>query len=149
MAASTPTAWSSPSSAWKAAFITAEGPGKAHRAASERIAKAVWAAPDMVAGPGRLDTVVMAKVPGKVFIKTGAEGVYCGAFSHSGLGFAVKIDDGAKRTSEAVILALLYRVLPATKGAGDGGTIKNWVGTDVGTMRVTGEVERALEKVSA
>lgn len=131
-----------------ACFITAEGPGKAHRATSERIAKAVWAAPDMVAGPGRLDTVVMSRVPGKVFMKTGAEGVYCGAFPHLGLGFAVKIDDGAKRASEAVILALLNRVLPETRGLGDGGVIKNWRGIEVGTMRVSAEVERALQKVA-
>jgi L-asparaginase II len=131
-----------------ACFITAQGPGKPHRAASERIAKAVWAAPDMVAGPGRLDTVVMSKVPGRVFMKTGAEGVYCGAFPHLGLGFAVKIDDGAKRASEAVILALLNRVLPETKDLGDGGgVIRNWAGTEVGTMRVSAEVERVLEKV--
>jgi L-asparaginase II len=128
-----------------AAFITAEGPGKAHRAASERIAKAVWAAPDMVAGPGRLDTIVMSKAPGRVFMKTGAEGVYCGAFPHLGLGFAVKIDDGAKRASEAVIMALLHHVLPETRGLGDGGVIRNWAGMEVGTMRVTGVVERALE----
>ena len=117
-----------------AAFITAEGPGKAHRAASERIARAVWAAPDMVAGPGRLDTLVMSKVPGKVFMKTGAEGVYCGAFPDLGLGFALKIDDGTKRASEAVTRALLDRVLPATKGLGDSPILRNWVGTEVGEI---------------
>ena len=131
-----------------AQFITAEGAGKTHRAASERIAKAVWAAPDMVAGPGRYDTIVMSKVPGQVFMKTGAEGVYCGAFPHLGLGFAVKIDDGTKRASEAVIQALLARVLPETKGLGEGAVIKNCVGTEVGTTRASGDLQRALETVT-
>ena len=131
-----------------ARFITAEGPGKPHRAASERIAKSVWAAPDMVAGPGRLDTIVMSKVPGEVFMKTGAEGVYCGAFPALGLGFAVKIDDGTKRAAEAVTTALLNRILPATRGLGGDGTLRNWVGTEVGAMRVSGDVERALEAVT-
>jgi L-asparaginase II len=132
-----------------AAFITAEGPGKAHRAASERIARAVWAAPDMVAGPGRLDTIIMSKVPGKVFMKTGAEGVYCGAFPDLGLGFAVKIDDGTKRASEAVTRALLDRVLPATKGLGDSPILRNWVGTEVGEIRISGDLARTLDRLVA
>lgn len=132
-----------------ARFITAEGPGKPHRAASERIAKAVWAAPDMVAGPGRLDTVVMSKVPGQVFMKTGAEGVYCGAFPKLGLGFAVKIDDGTKRASEAVTVALLNRLLPATRGLGEAAIMKNWRGTEVGGTRVSDEVARAFDRLPA
>ena len=132
-----------------AAFITAEGPGKSHKAASERITKAVWAAPDMVAGPGRLDTVVMTKVPGRVFMKTGAEGVYCGAIPHLGLGFSVKIDDGAKRASEAVIMALLNRLIPETKGLGDAPVTKNWRGTDVGETRVSDDLARGLDKLAA
>jgi L-asparaginase II len=132
-----------------AAFITAEGPGKPHRAAAERIARAAWAAPDMVAGPGRLDTLVMAKVPGRVFMKTGAEGVYCGAFPDLGLGFAVKIDDGAKRASEAVTLALLNRLIPQTQGLGDAGPMRNWQGLDVGETRISTTLARALERLPA
>ncbi len=132
-----------------AAFITAEGPGKPHRAASERIAKAVWAAPDMVAGPGRLDTVIMGRVPGRVFMKTGAEGVYCGAFPDLGLGFAIKIDDGAHRASEAVTLALLNRLLPATNGLAETAIMKNWRGLTVGETRITGTVATALDQLAA
>lgn len=132
-----------------ARFITAEGPGKAHRAASERIAKAVWGAPDMVAGPGRLDTQVMSKVPGQVFMKTGAEGVYCGAFPKLGLGFALKIDDGAKRASQAAAVALLNRLIPATVGLGDPAAIINCVGTEVGTIRASGVLNGALDGLRA
>ena len=130
-----------------AAFVTAEGPGKAHRTASQRIMKAVWAAPDMVAGPGRLDTRVMSEVPGRVFMKTGAEGVYCGAFPDLGLGFAVKIDDGTKRASEAITVALLERLVPATKGLVDP-IMKNWVGTEVGQTRVSTVVSEAFDRLA-
>ena len=39
------------------------------------------------------------RLPGKVLIKSGAEGVHCGAFPALGLGFALKIDDGGKRAA--------------------------------------------------
>jgi L-asparaginase II len=132
-----------------AAFISGEGAGKTHRAAVERITKAAWAAPDMVAGPGRLDTVIMSKVPGRVFMKTGAEGVYCGALPDLGLGFAVKIDDGAKRGAEAVTMAVLNRLLPATMGLGEPAITKNWRGTEVGTRRISEVLARALDKLAA
>jgi L-asparaginase II len=35
----------------------------------------------------------------RVFVKTGAEGVFCGAIPGAGLGVAIKIDDGAARAS--------------------------------------------------
>ena len=40
-------------------------------------------------------------------MKSGAEGVYCGALPERGLGFALKIDDGAKRAAEAVAVQLI------------------------------------------
>ena len=66
----------------------------------------------LVAGPGRLDSMVMQALPGKVLIKSGAEGVHCGAFPALGLGFALKIDDGGKRAAELVATSLVRRVYP-------------------------------------
>jgi L-asparaginase II len=43
----------------------------------------------------------------RAFVKTGAEGVFCGAVPHAGLGIALKCDDGANRASEAAMAALL------------------------------------------
>ena len=37
----------------------------------------------------------MQQFGARVFVKTGAEGVYCGALPEQGLGLAVKCDDGA------------------------------------------------------
>jgi L-asparaginase II len=72
----------------------------------ERIAKAVRANPFMIAGTGKFDTRIMQAVP-RLFIKVGAEGVYCGAIPHASLGFALKIDDGASRGAEVAIARVL------------------------------------------
>ncbi len=50
--------------------------------AAKRIIKAVRAHPFMVAGAGWLCTDVMTAVP-CAFVKTGAEGVYCGCVPHA------------------------------------------------------------------
>ena len=70
----------------------------------------------MVAGKSRADTVVMRALPRQVFMKTGAEGVYCGAFPELGLGFALKIEDGAKRAAAGAAMALVERLYPAARG---------------------------------
>ena len=60
----------------------------------------------MVAGSNRFCTKVMEAVP-RAFVKTGAEGVFCGAIPHAGLGIALKCDDGAHRASETAMAALM------------------------------------------
>ena len=75
-------------------------------AAAQRIIRAVRAHPFMVAGTGDFDTLIMQAVP-RVFVKTGAEGVYCGCIPHAGLGIALKVDDGASRASEAAMATVL------------------------------------------
>ena len=59
----------------------------------------------------------MQRLPRKVLIKSGAEGVCCGAFPERGLGFALKIDDGGKRAADAVAAALIARLYPDARGA--------------------------------
>ena len=103
-----------------ARFATGEGVDAARAAACRRIAAACWAHPDLVAGPGRLDTLVMQRLPGSVLMKSGAEGVYCGALPERGLGFALKIDDGAKRAAEAVAVEVISRLFPVVARRGPG-----------------------------
>lgn len=106
-------------------------------AAACRLREAVWAHPDMVAGPGRFDTEVMTALGEAAFVKVGAEGVYCGAMPSLGLGFALKCDDGAARAAEAATAALLRGFL----GENDvldrlaGPVLSNWNGTEVGCLR--------------
>jgi L-asparaginase II len=77
--------------------------------AGQRIILAVKAHPFMVAGTADFDTDVMKAVP-RLFVKTGAEGVYCGCIAHAGLGFAVKVDDGAARAAEVATAGLLAKL---------------------------------------
>ena len=73
---------------------------------AQRIIAAVRKHPFMVAGTGDFDTLIMEAVP-RLFIKTGAEGVYCACIPHAGLGIALKVDDGAGRAAEVGIAAVL------------------------------------------
>ena len=125
-----------------ARFTTGEGLSVERGQIAQRIMRACFAAPNMVAGPGRLDTLVMDRLPGKVFLKTGAEGVYCGAFPELGLGFALKIDDGNARASKAVTEWLIGSMLKHTIDFGEIGPIKNWRGTHVGDIRAADALKR-------
>lgn len=73
-----------------------------------RVADAMRAHPELVAGTGRDDTVAMRAVPG-LLLKGGAEGVHVGALA-DGSAFAMKIDDGAERARPPVIAAVLQRL---------------------------------------
>lgn len=77
--------------------------------AGARIIKAAAAHPFMIAGTGKFDTQIMQTIP-RLFIKYGAEGVYCGIIPHAGLGFAVKVDDGAPRAVEVAAAAMLAKL---------------------------------------
>jgi L-asparaginase II len=78
----------------------------------------------------------------RVFVKTGAEGVYCGALPELGLGIALKCDDGAGRAAQAVMAALISRFLPlgdaerAALARFVHPTLRNWNGFEVGALRV-------------
>jgi L-asparaginase II len=124
-----------------------EGMSAARRVACRRVAEACWAHPDLVAGPGRLDTLVMARLPGTVLMKAGAEGVYCGALPESGLGFALKIDDGGKRAAEAVVVQLIGRFHPEMASLGPPVQLANWRGVEVGQMRPSTAFEAMLERL--
>jgi len=85
-----------------------QAPGRA--AAARRIASAMMARPELVAGTGRVCTALMRAGRGRVAVKTGAEGVYAAIVPGHGLGIALKIDDGAGRAAETAIAFLLGRM---------------------------------------
>ncbi|MCD2193398.1 asparaginase [Actinomycetospora endophytica] len=70
-----------------------------------RVAAAMRAHPWLVAGTGRLDTVLMTEVPG-VLAKSGAEGVLVVALP-DGRALAAKVDDGQARALGPVLADLL------------------------------------------
>lgn len=86
----------------------------AQDAAFARIVEAMCSHPELVAGEGRFDTLLMKACPHLV-AKAGAEAVHVGADCRSGLAWAVKIADGNRRAIPPVVLKLLERhgVIPA------------------------------------
>lgn len=84
-------------------------PSARARAAS-RLVDAMRTHPELVSGERRATAEFMRAATGGVAVKSGAEGVYVGILPARGLGFAVKIDDGAQRGSECAAAALLVRL---------------------------------------
>ncbi len=111
--------------------------------ASRRLIEACMAEPFYVAGSGRACTELMQIAPGKIFCKTGAEGVFCAAIPEQGIAIAVKCDDGTGRAAEAMIAATLARFFE-TDGEIHAGltamatkSMHNWNGIHVGDVRAT------------
>lgn len=75
-----------------------------------RVVGAMLAHPQMVAGSGRLCTELMRRGGGRLFAKTGAEGVYCVGVPGAELGIALKVEDGADRAVAPAILTLLRQL---------------------------------------
>ena len=115
-------------------------PGRAKAAA--RLLEACAAQAWHVAGTGRFCTEVMQRFGARVFVKTGAEGVYCAALPEQGLGIALKCDDGAGRAAEVTLAATLARFLPKDTDRAAlerfvRPTLSNWNGIAVGSIRPT------------
>lgn len=78
--------------------------------AARRLVHAMVECPELVAGTGRSDTILMRACNGRVATKAGAEAFYAAIVPEAGLGMALKIDDGAGRAAETVIAALLDKL---------------------------------------
>jgi L-asparaginase len=71
----------------------------------ERIAAAMRSYPELIRGPGALDTNLMQALPGWT-AKGGAEGLLCAA-SPEGLGVALKVEDGTHRALQPAVGSFL------------------------------------------
>jgi L-asparaginase II len=105
-------------------------------AAAGVLRQAVAANPVMIAGDGCFDTVLTAAFGARLFIKSGAEGVCCGALPELGLGFALKAEDGSLRAAEAASASLLRRLLGPHEvlDALAAPVLTNWNGIAVGAV---------------
>ncbi len=115
--------------------------------AAERLMDACFAAPVLVAGEGRFDTIVLRGLAGSAFTKGGAEGVHCAALPELGLGIALKIDDGTKRGAERALAEVLASLLPrawATLTNELEGELHNWRGRLVGRVAASAELRNAV-----
>ena len=131
--------WAYPLRNMALGFARLADPG--HKA-GQWIIRAARSHPFMVAGSNRFDTTIMSKLP-RLFIKVGAEGVYCGCIAHAGLGFALKCEDGSYRAAEAAISQTLLKLDVWTTeergilAAHAHSTMSNWRGLEVGSIDAT------------
>lgn len=130
-----------------ASLVTGTGKAAPHAEAFTRIMNACWKEPELVAGPGRADSIAMGHFPGRIFIKTGAEGVYCGGFPRLGIGFAVKIDDGTTRASAGTAMAIVERLIPEARDLMHRTIQKSWRGLKIGTIRTAPALTSALSQL--
>ena len=126
-----------------AKLATGEGVGPERAKAFARLRAACAAEPFMVAGSGRFCTDVMGLFSERVFVKTGAEGVFCAALPGQGLGVALKCLDGASRASEVMMATLIAKLVPMDEAERAKfqrfvtPVMKNWNGITVGGLRPT------------
>jgi L-asparaginase II len=123
-----------------ARFGTGIGLERTRAEAAHRLYQAAVSEPFYVAGTGRIDTDLMQILNGAALTKSGAEGVHCAALAGLGLGVAIKADDGASRASDAIMAAVIARLLPDQAEA-----MRRWTNASIASRRgaKVGEV-RAL-----
>jgi L-asparaginase II len=144
--------WRMPLTGLATAFArvaTPDGLSAARRAACLRITASAVAHPVLIAGTrGRLCTALLEVGEGRLFPKVGAEGVYAVGIVGAGRALAVKIDDGAGRALNAVVVSLLARLgalSPEQERAlrsYAGVRITNWAGLEVGRIEVLARPRR-------
>ncbi|WP_274629720.1 asparaginase [Arvimicrobium flavum] len=124
-----------------ARMATGRGLGVERAKAARRLLAACMAHPFYTSGSGRMDTRLMQAAPGRIFVKTGAEGVYCAALPELGLGIALKCDDGAGRAAEVAVATVLAKLLSGDAALAErlrqlaSPTLSNWNGIEVGSLR--------------
>jgi L-asparaginase II len=133
-----------------AKFGSGRGLSRERADAAARLCAACARKPWYVAGTGRFCTDIMTLFGARVFVKTGAEGVFCGALPGQGLGIAVKCDDGAGRAAEAIMAAVIARFLPLQSeervalSRFINPVLRNWNGIEIGALRVTGALASSV-----
>lgn len=126
-----------------AKMATGSGLAPERAKASRRLIEACMAEPFYVAGTKRACTRLMQTAPGRIFAKTGAEGVFCAAIPEKGIAIALKCEDGTTRAAESMVAATLARfftdepALHAALIAQANRSMSNWNGIHVGDIRVT------------
>ncbi len=84
--------------------------------ACARIVSAMMKFPELIGGSERLDTMLMQAAPGKIISKVGADGVWlCGVLPNenwpTGLGIALKVEDGDDHRARPVVATEILRQL--------------------------------------
>lgn len=127
--------------------------------ACRKITHAMMSYPEMIAGPGKLDTLLMQVMQGKAVVKGGAEGYQMiglmpGALKAGspGIGIAIKFSDGdpSRRATDTFVTALLsvfgFQQEMAAEGLHEvtDPTLRNWRGLVIGERRISPIAQQAL-----
>lgn len=146
--------WAAPLRAFARGFArmaTGEELSPATAKASQRLFDSATSHPFLVAGSDTFDTGAMEAFGGRLMVKVGAEGVYCGAMRDTGMGFALKCDDGNPQAAAAMAAALLEGI--ARPDAAQAAFLKrfsskpmsNWRGIEVGFLAATDAARPSLK----
>jgi L-asparaginase II len=107
-----------------------------------RIHHAMRSRPFLIGGSDRFDSILIEETDGRVLSKIGAEGVHSVALPEQGIGFAIKVEDGAMRAQFPAVIRLLQhfdalpKVLPPRLEDFSRRGIRNTRGECVGEIRV-------------
>lgn len=75
-----------------------------------RIVKAMGRHPFLVGGTERFDSIMLEETNGRVITKVGAEGVHSAVVLDSGIGVAIKVEDGNPRAQHPALVHLLQEI---------------------------------------
>jgi L-asparaginase II len=109
-----------------------------------RVVRAMLAHPFLVGGTDRFDTILIEETEGRVVSKIGAEGVHSAVVVGSGLGIALKVEDGCSRAQYPALLHLLQELdelpdpLPQRLAEFLRKPVRNTRGEVVGEIRMAG-----------
>lgn len=81
-----------------------------YRGAASRVVNAVMNNPIYTSGSDRIDYKLMKKYPGKLVVKSGANGYFAGGIPEKGIGFALKVNDGISSMRNIVLIELLHQL---------------------------------------
>lgn len=135
-----------------AMFGTGQGLSDDRARAASQLRSACAEYPFHVSGTGGFCTEIMKRFGERVFVKTGAEGVFCATLPEQGLGIALKCDDGATRASEVMMAHIIAAFLPLTAAEQTflanflNVAQTNWNDLHVGTVSASADYLHALRK---
>lgn len=78
--------------------------------ALKTICESMISHPEMVGGTDRFDTDLMREFNGRIVAKAGAEAVQCLADTETGIGIAIKVEDGSPRATSVVTMEVLKQL---------------------------------------
>ncbi|MFQ7617481.1 asparaginase [[Clostridium] scindens] len=81
-----------------------------YQEAADRVVNAVLTHPLNTSGSDRIDYKIITRYPGKIVVKSGANGYFTGGLPGKGIGFAIKTNDGISEMRNSVLVELLHQI---------------------------------------